>query len=148
MQERHAKGVASKRGVAAERAVSGGVAPGGGGARSREGGGVQGVGKGAEVSVRETLTVGFTGGQKDREVAGEGGEEEEDRSGWYICGLMLLYMWPHTAVTCPHTAIYVSSCCYVCALILLYVCPHTAVYVASCCIRVLLLLYMCPHTAL
>jgi hypothetical protein len=54
---------------------------------------------------------------------------------------------------CPHTAIYVSSFCYmcphtaVCVLILLYVssycymCPHTAIYVSSYC-------YMCPHTAL
>jgi hypothetical protein len=46
----------------------------------------------------------------------------------YICVLMLLYL-------CPHTAVYVSSYCYVCVLILLYVC-------------VLMLLYMCPHTAM
>jgi hypothetical protein len=36
---------------------------------------------------------------------------------------------------CPHTAIYVSSYCYVCVLILLYMCPHTAIYVSSYCYR-------------
>jgi hypothetical protein len=40
---------------------------------------------------------------------------------------------------CPHPATYVSSYCYMCALILLHVCPHTATYVPSYC-------YMCPHT--
>jgi hypothetical protein len=30
-----------------------------------------------------------------------------------------------------------------------YVCPHTAIYVSSCCsIHVLILLYMCPHAAI
>ncbi len=78
--------------------------------------------------------------------------------------LMLLYMCPHTAIyvssycyicvlillyMCPHTALYVSSCCSICVLLLLYMCPHTAIYVSSCCyICVLMLLYMCPHTAL
>jgi hypothetical protein len=75
---------------------------------------------------------------------------------------------------CPHTAIYVSSYCYVCVLILLcrkcvalllgtglymcpltavcdlillYMCPHTAIYVSSYCyIRVLVLPYMCRHS--
>jgi hypothetical protein len=41
----------------------------------------------------------------------------------YVCDsvLILLYM-------CPHTAIYVSSYCYICVLILLYMCPHTAIH--------------------
>jgi hypothetical protein len=43
----------------------------------------------------------------------------------------------------------VSSCCYICVLILLYMCPHTATYVSSCCYMcVLMLLYMCSHTAM
>ena len=46
-----------------------------------------------------------------------------------ICVLML-----------PHTAIYVFSCCQMC--------PHTAIYVTSYCqICVIILLYMCPHAA-
>ena len=50
---------------------------------------------------------------------------------------------------CPHTAIYVSSYCKMCVLILLYMGPHTAVCVSSySCICVLRLLYMCPHTAI
>ena len=58
----------------------------------------------------------------------------------YVCVLVLLYM-------CPRTAIYVSSYCYIC--VLLYVCPHTPIYVSSCSyICVLVLLYMCPHTAI
>jgi hypothetical protein len=54
-----------------------------------------------------------------------------------------------TIYMCPHTAIYVSSYCYICVLILVgaatvsdiyvlilrYMCPHTAIY-------------MCPHTAI
>ena len=52
----------------------------------------------------------------------------------YVCVLMLLYMWPHTAV-------HVSSCCYVCGLILLCV--------SSCCYKCgLILLYMCPYAAI
>ncbi len=35
----------------------------------------------------------------------------------------------------------VSSNCYVCVLILVYMCHHTATYESSYC-------YMCPHTAL
>jgi hypothetical protein len=49
------------------------------------------------------------------------------------------------------TAVYVSSYCYVCVLLLLYMCPHAAIYVSSYCytaISVLILLYMCPHTAI
>jgi hypothetical protein len=50
-------------------------------------------------------------------------------------------MCPHTCCSsvaallqlCPRTAVYVSSCCYMCVLILLYIC-------------VLILQYMCPHT--
>jgi hypothetical protein len=34
--------------------------------------------------------------------------------------LILLYV-------CLHTAVFVSSCCYMCVLILLYVCLHTAI---------------------
>ncbi len=61
-----------------------------------------------------------------------------------ICVFVLLYM-------CPHTAVYVSSYCYMCALILLYMCPHTAMYVSPyCCMCVLVLLfvyrYMCPYS--
>jgi hypothetical protein len=63
---------------------------------------------------------------------------------------------------CPHTAIYVSSYCYICVLILRYMCPHTATrvlilypYVSSyshatrcLAICVLIPLYMCPNTAI
>jgi hypothetical protein len=65
---------------------------------------------------------------------------------------------------CPHTAVYVSSCCYMCVLIRLYMCPHTvssasqaraymcphtAVYVSSCCyICVLMLLYVSSYSEL
>ncbi len=39
---------------------------------------------------------------------------------------------------------YVSSYCYICVLILLYMCPHTAMYVSSYCyVCVLILLYIC-----
>ncbi len=38
-----------------------------------------------------------------------------------MCVLILLYM-------CPHTAIYVSSYCYMCPHT-----PHTAIYVSACC---------------
>jgi hypothetical protein len=63
----------------------------------------------------------------------------------YICVLMLLYMCPHAALS----AIYVSSCCLICVLMLLYMCPHAAIYVSSCCyICVLMLLYMCPTAPL
>jgi hypothetical protein len=52
----------------------------------------------------------------------------------YICVLILLYM-------SRHTTIYVSSYCYMCR--------HTAICVSSYCyICVLMLLYMCPHTAM
>jgi hypothetical protein len=33
---------------------------------------------------------------------------------------------------CPHATIYVSSCYYICVLILLYMCPHATIYVSSC----------------
>jgi hypothetical protein len=50
---------------------------------------------------------------------------------------------------CPHTAMYVSSYCYVCVLILLCMCPHTSMYVSSYCyVCVLILLYICPNTAI
>jgi hypothetical protein len=62
----------------------------------------------------------------------------------YICVLILLYM-------CPHTAIYVSSYCYICVLILrsrvAYVARATYVLHMSY-ICVLILIYMCPHTAI
>jgi hypothetical protein len=58
----------------------------------------------------------------------------------YICVLILLYM-------CPHTTIYVSSYYFICVLILPYVCPHTAYVSSYCYIYVLILLYVCPHTA-
>ncbi len=48
---------------------------------------------------------------------------------------------------CPHTAIYVSSYCYICVLILvLCMCPHTSImYVSSYCyICVLILPHLCP----
>ncbi len=49
----------------------------------------------------------------------------------------------------PHTTIYVSSCYYVCVLMLLYMRPHTAMYASSyyyTCVRILL--YMCPYTTI
>ncbi len=50
---------------------------------------------------------------------------------------------------CPHTAMYVSSYCHVCVLIMLYMCPHTAMCVSSyCCVCVLIMLYVCPHHAI
>ncbi len=55
---------------------------------------------------------------------------------------------------CLHTAIFVSSCCYMCPHADIYVssfwhvCPHAAIYVSSFChMCVLILLYMCPHAA-
>ncbi len=41
----------------------------------------------------------------------------------------------------PHTAIYVSSFCYIRVLILLYTCLYTAIHVSSYC-------YMCPYAAI
>jgi hypothetical protein len=38
---------------------------------------------------------------------------------------VLLYIW------FPHTTIYVSSCYYICVLILLYLCPHTTAFLSS-----------------
>jgi hypothetical protein len=49
----------------------------------------------------------------------------------YVCVLILLYVCPLLLHVCPHTAVYVSSYCYVCVLILLYMCPHTASCVSS-----------------
>jgi hypothetical protein len=66
-------------------------------------------------------------------------------------------VWARRWLPQASTAMYVSSYCYICVLILLicymssycYVCPHTAMCLASsyCYICVLILLYMCPHTA-
>jgi hypothetical protein len=65
-----------------------------------------------------------------------------------MCVLVLLYM-------CPHTAIYVSSYCYICVLILLYMCPHTTIYVLHvssyyyiCATYVSSCYCMCPHTTI
>ncbi len=98
---------------------------------------------GAYVSIRPHTSVYVSTRQHTSEM-----EPEVRRAGeplrWgrrSICVLILLYM-------CPHTAIYVSACCYICVLILLYMCPHTAMYVSAYCyIFVLILLCMCPHTA-
>ncbi len=71
------------------------------------------------------------------------------------CVLILLYM-------CLHTAIHVSSYCYICVSSYCYVSVSTAAslvvnefgskatkYVSSYCYtRVLILLYMCPHTTM
>jgi hypothetical protein len=60
---------------------------------------------------------------------------------YYICVLMLLYM-------CPHATMYVSSCYYICVLILLYMCPETGergAHRLRYYICVIMLLYMCPH---
>jgi hypothetical protein len=63
----------------------------------------------------------------------------------------------------PHTAIYASSYCYICVLILLCVCPHTIIYVSSCYYvsalsrrapaalasrELVFRCYTCPHTAI
>ena len=40
-------------------------------------------------------------------------------------------MCPHTAIYVSLTAVYVSSYCYRCVLILLYMSPHTAMYANS-----------------
>jgi hypothetical protein len=75
-------------------------------------------------------------------------------------GRRTLWLRNHTTA-----ALYVSSYCYICVPILLYMCPHTAIYVSwYCYIRVLILvypgavdenaaiiaelLYTCPHTAI
>jgi hypothetical protein len=52
--------------------------------------------------------------------------------------LILLYM-------CPHTAIYVSSYCYICVLAAM---AEAAKLQAGGGKSVLILLYMCPHTAI
>jgi hypothetical protein len=61
---------------------------------------------------------------------------------------------------CPHTAApfmlgfvstyrYVSSCYYICVLVLPYMCPRTIIYVSSYCYMcVLILLYVCPHSSM
>ena len=48
-----------------------------------------------------------------------------------LCVRIPLHTCSHTPihVAYPHTAIYVSSYCYICVLILLYMCPHTTAYV-------------------
>ena len=64
-------------------------------------------------------------------------------------------------VSLYYTAVFVSLYCYLCVLMLLYVCPHTAMYVSSCChwaLRVCwtgdfssvysLCICMCPHTGI
>jgi hypothetical protein len=53
---------------------------------------------------------------------------------------------------CPHTALYASSYCSRCVLLLLHMCPHTALYVSSYCSARQRLSdgssLLCPHTAL
>ncbi len=96
---------------------------GGGGGVSRSGGGGQSGG-------------GEGGGEEER---GETCVEDplgENVVRDYICLFSCCYTY-----VCPHTAMYVSSYCYICVLILLYMCPHTAVYMSSYC-------YICPHTAI
>jgi hypothetical protein len=71
-----------------------------------------------------------------------------------LCVLILLidyYMCPHTTVYVSSyycigvLILYVSSCLYMRALILLYMCPHTTVCVSSFYyICVLMLLHACP----
>ena len=58
-----------------------------------------------------------------------GGKKKEIWGVWSY----VLYMCPHAAYMCPHAAIYVSSCCYICVLMLLCMCPHAPMYVSSCC---------------
>ena len=66
----------------------------------------------------------------------------------YICVLILLYMRPHTTIS-------LSSYYYICVRILLYMCQHTTIYVLILLqvssyyyICVLMLLYMRPHTTI
>jgi hypothetical protein len=47
---------------------------------------------------------------------------------------------------CPHTAVYVSSYCYIGVLILLYRCPHTAICVSSYCYMCVLMQGAVIHT--
>jgi hypothetical protein len=69
-------------------------------------------------------------------------------------------MCPHTAINvssycyvCPHTAVcvlillYMSSYCYVCVLILPYMCPHTAIYVSSYC-NICVLIFLHQYTGM
>ncbi len=90
---------------------------------------------GAYVSIRQHTSVYVSTRQHTSAM-----EPEVRRAGealrWCsrsICVLVLLYM-------CPHTAIYVSACCYICVLILLYMCPHAAIYVSSYCYVCVLIL--------
>jgi hypothetical protein len=57
----------------------------------------------------------------------------------YTCVRILLYV-------CPHTAICVSSYCYISVHILLCVCPDTAICVSSYCYAVSSYCYECPLT--
>ena len=75
--------------------------------------------------------------------------------------LKLLYMCTHTTLFSIVRLyililLHVSSYCYTCVCILLYMCPHTAICVPSycyLCVRILLNMrphartYVCPHTA-
>ena len=76
---------------------------------------------------------------------------------WMACATgigQVTYMCPHTPshicvlivrYVCPCANIFVSTCCCICVLILLYVFSHF--YVSSYSyICVLILLHMCPHT--
>jgi len=48
----------------------------------------------------------------------------------YMCVRILLYL-SSDYYMCPHTPIYVSAYSYMCVLILLYMCPHITIYVSS-----------------
>ncbi len=73
---------------------------------------------------------------------------------WYMSVVESLTLGTHD--TCPHTAVYVSSYCCICVLMLLCMCPHTAIYVPSYSRvphsgytqYVSSYCYMCPHAAM
>jgi hypothetical protein len=66
---------------------------------------------------------------------------------WYKRVHSLLALLVQKGFMCPHTPTYVSSYCYICVLILLYICPHTAMYVSSYCYMcVLILLYVSSYS--
>jgi hypothetical protein len=73
-----------------------------------------------------------------------------------VCGLILLYMCPHTMYVasyyymCPCTTIFLSAYYDVCVRILLYMCAHTTIYQSSCyyvCVLILLYttIYVCSY---
>jgi hypothetical protein len=56
-----------------------------------------------------------------------------------VCVCVCVYMCVRVLRKCPHTTTCLSSYCYICVLILLYMCPHTAIYVSS-------YYFLCPHS--